>query len=466
MKKAFKALILTLFVVITLCSCATISKIIDLLGYGKPSWYLHPQESAGKGKVAFIGEGNASSERQAKLLAVESLKDNLETYLGTELEKEQYRRLSTLSSIEEFGLKIEASSLVNEKDGSITFYLLALGDKEKLEQGMSLDAKLSEEKVQKTIELIKTADELVKKNQDIEAVKYYLQSMALSYNLKNLDEEYSFDEIFDVVEDILSNAKIIITNPDREAVTCTVTVKLKSGLTSSSAKNCPIKASYVAISPNGDVYDDSFIYLTSEKGSFDFKPLDASILAEGKVKFSFDLDDALAEVESVAPFATTKLKSICASKSVSFTYFKSNKKGTVAICGIKYDEEGEFVEAKTLTDLLKTTFADNYANCNPYYFTEELEDAVLVDKIGREIPGVSNLILYKAGVYDKVNSGTGISVVTVEGQYYLYNLQDGSLKYSSDVFYTNGFGNSEKEATEQAFEAMTELIYSQVRSIY
>lgn len=456
----FKVSLLLVFVAFLLAGC-TLFK-----GVEGPSWYNHPQRFVSEGKVAFVSEGTASTQRQAELIAYSNLQEKIELFIGSDLDKEQYRRLTTINSIEEFGLTIDNTYSENDKNGSYTVMLMAVGSKDKLLYKMSEQAKIDAEKADKVMKLVLEGDELIKKNQDLAGISKYLQSMVLSFGLASIDKEFSFSEIENVVEEMLNTIKISLSDIDKDNASCIVSVR-KKGLIYSNVKKGNIKASYLASDSDGEVYSDSFEYLTSENGTFNYEPIDYSLAREGRIVFSFGFDDELKEIEKINPITADKLRRVIDKNSVAFSYSRKYKKGPIAVCGMRFDEDGDFIEAIVLTDSLKDRFDANYAVCKAYYGSGDMEDEVIITTVSKDYPGIEYLLIYKAAKLDSMDSSaTNVFVVSVEGKAQLYKISNASLVYETEVLYTNGFGNSYEEAEQNAFEEMTQLIYSQVRVVY
>lgn len=465
-KRLFKLSVLMVLVVISLCGCSLMSTVGNIFDSGKPDWYVHAQENTAPSKVSFVGEGNGTTEGQAKLLAFDVIEEKLETYLGKKLDNEQYKRLTTLSSIEEFGLKVENSSIVKEKNGTTTVLILVTADREKLFEAMTEESQINAERAQKAVEYIVQGDNFVKNNQEIEALKSYLKAMSLSYGLTSIDRNYSFDSIFQEVKEIIKGSDIIITNVDRKAVRCTVTVKSKSAIVSSFSKNCSIKASYNSTDSGGNEYEDYFVFITSEKGSFEFKPFDNSIVNAGQVKFSFDLDKEIEELSKVSESIANQIKQMVEDKAIRFTYKRELGVNSLVVTGFCYDENGELVDTELTTNAISDKLKGSFSNVKTYNTGSEFDASEDLADVVRKNPKVEDYIVFKAGVFDTVSSATGIQVVTFQGQFEIYSLETGELTFSSTIVYTNGFGLSMDEAANNAFKSMVELVYSQIRSVY
>ena len=84
---------------LVLCSCSSINAIIKSNMTGLPTWYYENDMGVAKGYKGIVGEGSASTQRQAELLAYSSVITKLSNIIGYELGQEEYRELTVLGRL-------------------------------------------------------------------------------------------------------------------------------------------------------------------------------------------------------------------------------------------------------------------------------------------------------------------------------------------------------------------------------
>ena len=135
-------LISVLFVmVLTLCSCTSFNAILKSNMTGLPTWYYENDMGVGKGNRGIVGEGVASTQRQAELLAYSDVISKLSDLIGYELGQEEYRELSVLGTLTEFNLSVIDTFLNVSTDGIYTFFVHAAIDEELLDKATTEEPK-------------------------------------------------------------------------------------------------------------------------------------------------------------------------------------------------------------------------------------------------------------------------------------------------------------------------------------
>ena len=170
---------LCLILLLALCSCSTFSAIVKSNMTGLPSWYYDTDIGVGKGNTGIVGEGTASSQRQAELLAYTDVISQLSGLVGFELGQEEYRELSVLGTLSDYNLTVTDTFLMIGQDGSYSFYVQAAINKELLERITSEENKKKAQIVNEIEGLVLQGDEYVKAGQETKAAENYLKAMAL-----------------------------------------------------------------------------------------------------------------------------------------------------------------------------------------------------------------------------------------------------------------------------------------------
>ena len=263
--------LLYLFVIVLavsfLTGCSSLSAIVKSNLSGLPFWYYSPQSGIRKGMTAIVGTGQALTSRQAELLAYSYVIDQLSATVGYDLGQEAYRELSVLGTVSELGLYINDAYSVFQ-DGMNYVYLHVVMDEELLKTATSEEMAMRN-KLGSTIKaLVLEGDEFVKSGREIKAVDNYLQAMALGYDLDYIDSEYSFDALYEVVMDLLKNVSMTILSQRPASASCTVSMTRKGTFVSSAVTSAEVLSSYQASDVRGNIYEDSFVYVTDDDGLY------------------------------------------------------------------------------------------------------------------------------------------------------------------------------------------------------
>ncbi|MFA7642372.1 MAG: hypothetical protein WCY74_03745, partial [Sphaerochaetaceae bacterium] len=78
MRRTFGLLSLLLMIIFT--GCSSLSTWVKSNLEGVPVWVFEPQ--VGRNQTAFVGEGRATAENRARVLAYESILTEISTYIG------------------------------------------------------------------------------------------------------------------------------------------------------------------------------------------------------------------------------------------------------------------------------------------------------------------------------------------------------------------------------------------------
>ncbi len=255
---------------------------------------------------------------------------------------------------------------------------------------------------------------------------------------------------------------------DKKNANCTVQVTRKSVLVSSRVKTADIKASYEAIDVTGALYSDAFIYSTDDMGNVAFSSLNFTMVREGSVLFSLDLDDELNALESSTNANTAReLKSLVDSKTVSFDYDRKYSLGTIAVAVVEHDLMGYITGNKNTADYIVLCLTSDGATAQAYYALSDQEADILYDYVQTR-GSCDCLLVCRFGQTNTIESSNGI-FVTVEGTGILYStdLSKGiQTLYESGIIYASGSGETQENATSQAYLKLADIIYSLLKAVY
>lgn len=451
---------------LVLCSCSSINAIIKSNMTGLPTWYYENDMGVAKGYKGIVGEGSASTQRQAELLAYSSVITKLSNIIGYELGQEEYRELTVLGTIAEFNLSIIDTFFMVTNDGTYYFYVQAAIDEELLDKATTEEAKNRAQIISQVETLVLKGDDYVKSGQETRAVKNYLQAMALGYGHDYIDEEYSFDELLDVVMGLLGNASLTFVSERPDLGTCTISLSRKGIFVSSAVKSAEILATYTAIDPKGVSYEDEFVYVTDDQGQFSFNPINPSIARKGTVTFRLNLYEEVDALERLAgKEAVSDLRALIDSKEVKFNYDKVYVLGSIAIAVIEHDELGYVTGVKEISDYLAGVLVSDGAEAAPFYAELDEEEDVLYELThsGRT---ENNLLVIRVGLTGQVASSTGVYCASAEGLATLFDTVTGMILYQSDVIRSNAFSENSEQAVTDAFKVLVDIAYTLIKAEY
>lgn len=462
-------ILLFLFVIVLavsfLTGCSSLSAIVKSNLSGLPFWYYSPQSGIRKGMTAIVGTGQALTSRQAELLAYSDVISQLSATVGYDLGQEAYRELSVLGTVSELGLYINDAYSVFQ-DGMNYVYLHVVMDEELLKTATSEEMAMRN-KLGSTIKaLVLEGDEFVKSGREIKAVDNYLQAMALGYDLDYIDSEYSFDALYEVVMDLLKNVSMTILSQRPASASCTVSMTRKGTFVSSAVTSAEVLSSYKASDVRGNIYEDSFVYVTDDDGQFVFNPINYSIVRKGTVVFSLNLASVLSDLEKKAGTEkVAELRAAIESKTISFSYNMTYALGDIAVVVVEHDRLGNVTGVKDITDYLTGKFTADDAKAAAFYSELDDEEDILYEfqHSGRT---ENCLLVVRVGQLDGTDSATGLFAHSSEGIVTLFSCRDSKVLYRSDVVYASAISETPEAAVTDSFKTFADLIYSLVKAVY
>ena len=460
-------LISVLFVlVLTLCSCTSFNAILKSNMTGLPTWYYENDMGVGKGNRGIVGEGVASTQRQAELLAYSDVISKLSNLIGYELGQEEYRELSVLGTLTEFNLSVIDTFQNISSDGIYSFYVHAAIDEELLDKATTEEAKTRAQITAMVEELVLEGDEYVKSGQETRAAKNYLQAMVLGYGHDYIDKEYSFDELLDVVMGLLENASLSFVAERPAQGTCTIVLSRKGMFVSSAVKGAEVLATYTAIDTRGVAYMDQFVYVTDDLGQFSFNAINQSLARKGQVTFDLNLFDELIAMENLAgEKAMSGLRKLIESKELVFNYDKTYMLGSIAVAVIEHDELGYVTGVTKTSDYLTDKLVADGAQAAAFYAELDDEGDVLYEMThsGRN---EDCLLVIRVGLTGQIVSASGVYCASAEGLATLFDTKTGAILYQSEIIKSNAFAEDADQAVAEAFERLADIAYTLIKAVY
>lgn len=464
-RRLIPALLLAVLGLFVLTGCTSFSAILKSNFSGLPIWYYDPEVNTGKNNTGMVGEGHASTERQAELLAYSDIIEQLSIATGSDLGQEAYRELSVLGTISQIGLSINDGYTATQ-EGQVTVYLHAVINRELLDLETSDETKRRAALAAEIESLVLEGDEYVKSGKELRAVSNYMKVMALGIGEDYINSEYSFDDLYDVVVELLESITTAVVNPRPSAATCTISLTRKGTFVSSAVSSAEVLATYKAVDTTGTEYQDSFVYLTDSDGTFSFTSINGSLVRSGSIAFSLNLSSELAALASAPDQEKVQaLSSLIASKSVVFNYSKSYTLGSLATAVIEHDKLGYVTGSTDISDYIADMMDADGFQAAAFYaeLDDELDVLYEFNHSGRT---ENCLLVIRIGLLDSVSSSTGVVAASAEGLVSLYQCSTSKLLYQSDVIYSSAFGETEEAAIQSAFKKLADIAYTLVKAVY
>jgi hypothetical protein len=465
-KPACLSILIALGLVLVLLSgCSSVRAVLKSNISGIPYWYYEPQMGVGKGRVGMNGEGTATTQRQAELIAYNNIIEKLSERIGSEIGQEAYRELSVLGTISEYGLVLE-DSYVNTQEGMYNVFLHVSIDQNLLDKATTDETKRREIITKQVNDLVLKGDEYVKAGNEIRAVSNYMKAMALSEGKDYIDSEYQFKELYPVVLQLLKGVTLTIVSSRTDVVSCVVSITRKGTFVSSAVASAEVLASYQAEDVRGMIYNDSFVYVSDEGGLFVFNPINDSILRKGSVRFELNLSKELKDLEAaVGAENVADLRALIDSKTIEFEYDKKYSMGSIAVAVIEHDNLGYVTGVTDITDYVTARLLSDDAIASAFYaeLDDEMDVSYEFTHSGRT---EECLLVMRIGITNHVSSRQNFEVAGAEGIFYLFVRGKEEPVYTSDVIYASAYADTYKDAVRGAFKALADIAYSLVKAVY
>ncbi len=464
-RRLILALLLVMLGLFVLTGCTSFSAIIKSNLSGLPVWYYDPEVNTGKNYTGIVGEGHASTERQAELLAYSDIIEQLSIATGSDLGQEAYRELSVLGTISQLGLSINDGYTATQ-EGQVTVYLHAVINRELLDLETSDETKRRAALVAQVESLVLEGDEYVKSGEELRAVSNYMKVMALGIGEDYINPEYSFDELYAVVVELLDSITMSVVNPKPSSATCTISITRKGTFVSSAVAGASVVSTYTAVDTTGTEYQDSFVYLTDASGTFPFTSINGSLSRSGNIVFSLNLSSELAALASAPDQEKVQaLASLIDSKTVVFSYSKSYTLGSLATAVIEHDTLGYVTGSTEMSDYIADMMKSDGFEAAAFHaeLDDELDVLYEFNHSGRT---EKCLLVIRMGQIDSVSSDTGVVAASAEGIVSLYQCSTSKLLYQSDVIYSSAFGETADSALKSAFMKLADIAYTLVKAVY
>lgn len=465
MRRVIVSFLIVFSVFSLLCSCTSAQSLSKSIKTGYPVWYYNPQVRMQKKNIGFSGAGLGETERQAELIAYTEILSRISEYLGTDIDREKSREFLTLGKIEDYGMKVTDSIFSQNSVSSYSAVVRVTAEREKLDRFRSEQAVENEKIVIQIEELIRKGDECIMDSRDISGVSYYIQSLALSYGMENIPQEYSFNEIMGEVLDIIKSSRIEIYDSNPNNPSCTLRVKRKESVLYENIVECPVKASFVTKNNLGDRYEDSITFDTDRNGKVSFKTLNNAIARSGQIVFTFNLDKDIDSLSLVSAESALTIKNAIEDKKQVFEYGKESSMSALGVCVYEYDNSAVYSGSEKFTAFLSALLADEKIVTVPFTVDGELDGQTLCDEFFSNHQNCRFVLNVKINPIETIESSNNVFAVNVEGFAVLYDLQ-GNVVFDSNLMFATGFGSSVAEARNNAFERFCQIVCNRIKVVY
>lgn len=456
------------FVLLCLClvSCATsnVSRLDILNGHSEPSWYGNTSRLAGKNKIAFTGKGVSLSVRQAELLAYTNLCENISKYTGSPVEEEDYRELTTDKTLSSLGLKVK-KTYTSYNGANYMFYVGAVADESSFDGHRSPEVIEHYRQLEEIERLILEGDSCIKNGNYVGAVKKYLQSMAISYYLDDVEQEYSYYEILKEVKSILESMFFLYKPVRQNSSDLAVTLWIKESIIPAEVGFADILASFSVRDFEGNSYTEKFVYTTDNLGKFVFSPSVFKSESDGNVTFFFSVLDEIDVLMKIDPQNALELRKTVEEKSFSYEYEKPFEKDSVVVSELWYRDNGTFIDSEPGMGLV-SKFVNEGATCYRMLMHSDAEDSELLEFAKKNYTGTTYLMILKVEMTQLIDLPGGGKAALADGYSELYSISSGELIAQTGMMNSTGFGENTQKAMENAFESLENMAFNFIRTAY
>lgn len=464
-KKLFLS-ILALILCLSFSFASAGSEVSDVnQGHVVPTWYEEPERQERRNTTAFTGKGVSTSKRQAELLAYSDLCRNISDFTGSELGEIDYREISTKGTLAEYGLEIKRSySTYN--GATYAYYILATASDEQLALHRSAQVVDYYNKLSQIETSILEGDKCMTEGNYVGAVRNYIDSMCVSYNMEGVQSDYSFDSIYSEVKSILEIMDFSVRNQNSSTGDIQMYLRIHEGIIPFNVPDSEICLEYTLTDVKGNAYSEQYVISTDSKGRFVFSPKSFGVTSGSLVTFSLNLGKGLDKLEKVNKEAADSLRAIVAENAYRYVYYKDYSMGSILIAGLDYMVNGTYYESHISTEYLSNQFAKNGAVCSPFYLDSDLTDEEIIAKSLADYRGFGCVLITRIGVTSSVESSTGQIITSAEGKAILYRISDSAVLSQTEIINANGFGKDWESSYTDAYKTISEIVYNLIRNDY
>jgi len=441
--------IIILISLIFLVGCTSLSTWVRANLEGVPQWVYEPQLS--RNQIAFIGKGSSTMETRARVLAYESVLDQISTYIGEDIVGKYIVELSMRDAIEDYRLKITQEFIKPETE-SVTVYFLAIADKPILETARTEAEVQLLEKQQQMDRLAAEAAQAFRDNKDVVAAQIYLKIAVIADSLPVNRGKQRYIGAINRIRDIISALRFSVATGDPSIPSTVVTLRRGKRAISPRVSEAPVAVLTEARDGMGRYYQDSQSFVTNESGQLTYTTSNPTLVGKGELVFSLGLTEELGTLRELDPLIYTEFTELLRNKQVPYPYVRDSIIGTqeVVVSISEFDLQGGLLPTTRATETLRKEITKDSIRSVATKRSLVDDDEDYLAALRAMHPFKKYAIVGDAGVSHAKEITAG-ATVTVTGEISLVNLQTGARLGSTGKVVANAIGDTYGIAEEEAF---------------
>lgn len=451
-----KIILIMLFLAIVMFQgCSSLSSLVRSNVEGVPVWVYEPQ--VGRDQMAFVGKGVGGTEGIARQDAIESVLNQLGTYIGEEIDESSVRQLATESRIERFNMRLTQEFSLRVRSQT-EYYLLVVADKELLEQAKSDALQILEEQQARIDALERQAAAAFRGNRDLEAALNYFEAAMIASKIESDRGETQYKSFLIQIERILTRITMEFVRSDGSIPSATIMMRRGTGRLAPRVQKAPMIASFMAIDGVGNPYEDQESFFTNEEGQNTYSPGNPGLVGNGTLVFSIDLESALSAFELVDTDFAQRMRTIIMEKSISLNYQRISRLSSLGIVGavMEYSLQGELLTSAYAHNTFLSYYAGNGVNIISAIQYADVDDDDFYDSIRQRFPQAQILVIGRVGISNTAITGEE-HTVSVSGEISLIRMPAFTSIRSTGPVTAIGRGVSMEEATAKAFSQFGQI---------
>ncbi|MFA5467467.1 MAG: hypothetical protein WC224_00235 [Sphaerochaetaceae bacterium] len=445
-----RVLIPLLLVLALFSSCTSVSSWVRSSFEGVPSWVYEPKPA--RNQLAFVGQGETTSEVRSRIQAYESILKQISQYIGDDVFDRYFAELSTSKTIRDYQLKI-TQEFVKEEGTRVQVYFLAIADKAALQKARSeSEVRLSEHE-QEMDKLNRQAIQAFRDNKDIVALFSYIKIADIAYSMPAESGLARYNQAITRIKEIVEPLTFSVSTGEPDNVTTTVTLRRGKRALSPRVIEAPVVVYAPARDGLGSAYLDFQKFVTNQNGQFVYTTNNPTIVNQGELVVAVDIADELEVIRQIDPLFHTALMQIINSKRVTYPYKRVPKtlKEELLLTVSEFNLRGELINSSYVAQAIQHELAKDGIIGEVQVFGPLEEEETYIEKLRLLHPSRSYAIVGQVGISDLKELKTRVAV-TVTGEISLVNLKTKQVLGSTGDVIANAVERTLSEATAKAFE--------------
>ncbi|MFA5513350.1 MAG: hypothetical protein WDA17_00335 [Sphaerochaetaceae bacterium] len=437
-------LLVALLIIITLLSgCTSLSTWMKSNVEGVPIWVY--ERPASRTQISIVAKGDSDSEAKAKVLAYESLLQQISNMIGEDVTPLYMAQLTKSKTIDRYRLKI-SQEFVKKEENNVSIWILATAERSLIEQARTA-AELSLLEREKEIEKYdKEAAKNYRENKDLLALNGYIKMATLA----TLRSKYTFENSVAKIKNILQKLNLSISQTKEELPITTVTLRRGARRLSARVKEAAVVAHYFNHDAMGNLYEAHHRFVTDNSGQFVYRNLSPTLVRSGQICFELDLKEALEPLKEINRDVYEELVGIVEGKKVCFSYFRDPivAQNSLVVAIGEYSLRGQLLDSNTCATAVKEYFEKDEIEVLVENGFEQEEQ--LFEFIDKKYSPSFYLVYGNVGITQS-REGEHNSLVAVSGEINLINRETKALIGSTQSISAVGIGSTLQEAQDEAF---------------